>query len=171
MRDSKAPVDFANPEAIEAELIAAQVAVGTAAPKEKKEPKPRVIKVSFVADKDIVAGETVTFDYEIPKGDSIRGIVAGIALVDMTDDQLKIEYRNANSVHYKTVKAGKSDPSKSAARLDACKAEMEKRGIQPSARAAVPMDAAGVAALITTGKINIADLQALLDAATAAVTE
>ncbi len=164
MRQESTPVDFSNPEAIEAELAATAVEVGVATPKAKKEAKPRVIKVSFTADKDIAAGEVVTFDYAIPKADSGRGIVAGIPLVDMTDDQLKIEYRNANSVYYKTKKAGKTDPSHAEARLEACKAEMEKRGIQPNARASAPVDAARVAELIKSGDIKIEDLQALLDA-------
>lgn len=163
MPKDKEAVDFSNPEALEAELAAASVAT-TGAPKEKKAPKPRVIKVSFTADKPIAVGETVTFDFEIPKSAGIHGIVAGIPLADMTDDQLKIEYRNANSVYYKTKKAGKTDPSKALARLDACKAEMEARGIQPTARAAAPVDAKAIAAMIKNGTISVDELQALLNA-------
>jgi len=155
-------VDFNNPEDLASELAATNTASG--AVKEKKEPKPRVIKVSFTADRDIVAGEVVSFDYEVPKSAGIHGIVAGIALAEMTEDQLKIEYRNANSVYYKTKKAGKTDPSKAEARLNACKEEMEKRGIQPTARAATEVNAATVANLIKAGKISIEDLQALIDA-------
>lgn len=161
MSENENAVDFNNPEAIAAELAAAPVtAVKT---KVKKEAKPRVIKVSFTADKDIAAGETVEFQYEIPKSAISRGIVAGIPLEDMTDDQLKIEYRNANSVYYKTKKAGR-DASKAGTRLEAVKAEMEERGIQPTGRTSAPVNAASIAELIKSGQINIEELQALLNA-------
>lgn len=155
------PVDFNNPDSIAEELAATDVAAK--APKARKPAKPRIIKVSFVADKAYAEGETISFDYEVPKSESTRGIVAGIPLDEMTDDQLKIEYRNANSVYYKTKKAGK-DTTKSGARLDACKAEMEKRGIQPTSRASAAVDASTVAAMIKSGKISIDELQAMLDA-------
>lgn len=88
---------------------------------------------------------------------------AGIPLEEMTDDQLKIEYRNANSVAYKTKKAGR-DATKAEERLEHCKAEMEKRGIQPTARAAAKVDAATVANMIKSGALSVDDIQALLDA-------
>lgn len=159
-----APVDFNNPESVAAELAAAEAAA-PAATKEKKpkEKKPRVIKVSFTADHDIKAGETVEFDYTLPVGTGIRGAVVGIPLEDMTDDQLKIEYRNANSVHYKTKKAGR-DATKAAERLDRVKAEMAKRGIQPTSRTQATVDAKTVAELIKSGKISVDDIQAMLDA-------
>lgn len=159
-------VDFTNPEAVEAALAAANeqelTANTPAAPKVRKPAKPRVIKVTYVAEHDIKAGETIEFEYEVPKAER-RGQVAGIALEDMTDDQLKIEYRNANSVHYKTVKAGR-DATKAAERLERVKAEMEKRGIQPTARAAVSVTAESVAELIKAGKISVEELQKLLNA-------
>lgn len=159
-------VDFSNPEALEAELAAADAATPAGA-KEKKPAKPKMIKVSFVADKDYKAGETIEFDYEVPKGMSTRGAVAGIALVDMTDDQLKIEYRNANSVFYKAKKANKNPDTikKAEVRLEAVKAEMEKRGIQPTSRGAADVDAEGIAKLIMSGKVSVEDIQALLNAA------
>lgn len=161
MSTENTAVDFNNPEAIADELTAMEAAPATGK-KEKKPAKPRVIKVKFVADHDIQAGEEVTFDYEVPKSER-RGAVAGIALEEMTDDQLKIEYRNANSVYYKTNKAGR-DATKALERLDACKAEMEKRGIQPTARAgAAKIDATTVANLIKAGKLSAEDIQALLD--------
>lgn len=158
------PVDFENPESIAAELAAADAAP-TSTPKAKKEKKPRVIKVKWTADRDIKAGEEVEFEYELPAGQGTRGAVAGIPLPDMTDDQLKIEYRNANSVAYKTKKAGR-DTTKADARLDACKAEMEKRGIQPtSRRGATAVDAKAVASLIASGKLSVDDIQKFLDEA------
>ena len=156
-------VDFNNPEAIESELAAAETTdTGVKAAKEKKPAKPRVIKVSYTADRDIAAGETIEFEYEVPKAER-RGIVAGIPLEEMTDDQLKIEYRNANSVFYKTTKAGR-DATKAKERLDACKAEMDKRGIAPTGRSSAKLDAETIAAAIKSGKVSAADIQALLDA-------
>lgn len=156
-------VDFSNPEALAAELEAAET-TKTTGTKEKKPPKPRKIKVSYVADKDYLAGETIEFEYEIPKGMGTRGQLVGITLEEMTDEQLKIEYRNANSVHYKTKKAG-GDTTKAGARLEAVKAEMAKRGIQPTSRGSVTVTAASVAELIKTGAISVDDIQKFLDAA------
>lgn len=155
-------VDFTNPEAIAAELEAAEVETPKAT-KTRKPAKPRIIKVHYVADHDIKAGEEVVFDYEVPKA-ARRGAVAGIPVDQMTDDQLKIEYRNANSVYYKTNKAGR-DTTKAQERLDRCKAEMEKRGIQPTSRAGAQKVTADVVAnLIKSGKLSAEDIQKLLDA-------
>lgn len=165
--DKNAAVDFNNPESVAEALAAADAAElgAEGAPKAKKERKPagpKIIKVSFTADRDIAAGETIEFDYELPAS-ARRGAVVGIPLEEMTDDQLKIEYRNANSVHYKTKKAGR-DATKAAERLERVKAEMAKRGIQPTSRAAaVNVDANTVAELIKTGKISVEDIQKLLD--------
>lgn len=163
MSENTNPVDFTNPESIAEELEAAETASTATTPKAKKPAKPRIIKVHFTADHDIAAGETVEFEYEVPKSER-RGAVAGIPLEEMTDEQLKIEYRNANSVAYKTRKAGR-DATKAEARLDACKAEMEKRGIQPTARSTQKIDANTIATLIKTGQVSVEDIQALLDAA------
>jgi len=162
MSEQNTAVDFSNPAAIEEELAAATAEnpETTKAPKEKK---PRTIKVTYTADRDIKAGETIEFDYVLPKAER-RGQVVGIPLEEMTDDQLKIEYRNANSVHYKTVKAGR-DATKAKERLDACKAEMDKRGIAPTGRGGAKLDAETIAAAIKSGKVSAADIQALLDAA------
>lgn len=158
-------VDFSNPESLAAELAAATPADATpGTPKEKKPAKPRVLHITIVADKDYKVGDEITFDYEVPKGDGIRGQLTGVALEEMTDDQLKIEYRNANSVAYKTKKAG-HDTTKADARLEACKAEMEKRGIQPTSRGSAPVDATTVAQLIIGGKLSVEDIQKLLDEA------
>lgn len=158
-------VNFEDPDSVNAALAAtAEEELAGDAPKAKakKPAKPRVIKVTWVADRDIAAGETIEFDYEVPKA-ARRGAVAGIPLEEMNDDQLKIEYRNANSVHYKTVKAGR-DATKAAERLERVKAEMEKRGIQPTSRAHAPVTAETVAELIKSGKISVDELQSLLDA-------
>lgn len=162
MEENKNVVDFNNPDAIASELAAAE---SPKQPKPHKERKPRIVKVTFTADHDIKAGETVEFDYELPMA-AQRGIVAGIPLEEMTDEQLKIEYRNANSVHYKTVKAGRN-ADKAAARLEACKAEMSKRGIAPTGRGGAKLDAATIANAIKSGKVSAEDIQKLLDAAAA----
>ena len=158
-------VDFNNPESVadaiaEAEAQAAETATSEKAAKPKK---PKTVKVSWTADRDIKAGETVEFEYELPVSAGKRGIVAGIPLDEMTEEQLKIEYRNANSVFYKQTKAGK-DTTKSKERLDAVLAKMEEKGIKPTGRAAAaPVTAASIAALIKAGKISAEEIQSLLD--------
>ena len=78
----------------------------------------------------------------------------------MTADQLKIEYRNANSVYYKTTKAGR-DATKAGERLERVKAAMEAAGIQPTARTTT-VDANTIN-LIKSGKVSIDDIQTFLD--------
>lgn len=161
-KEKKTAVDFSNPEALAEELAAIDVKP-TAKAKAKKPAKPRVIKVTYVADKDYKAGDTIEFDYEVPKAKR-RGAVAGIPVTEMTDDQLKIEYRNANSVLYKTTKAGR-DTTKAQARVDAVVAIMDEKGIRPTARgaAAQKVDATTIANLIKAGTISVEDIQKLLD--------
>ena len=86
-----------------------------------------------------------TFEVEAPaKEKKPRGQLAGIALEDMTDDQLKREIINANSVLYKAKQRGAADEVIAAnqARVDAAKAERAKR--HPVAEAE-PIEADGVA--------------------------
>ena len=71
-----------------------------------------------------------TFEVEAPAPEKKpRGQLAGIALEDMTDDQLKREIINANSVLYKAKQRGASEDviAKNQARVDAAKAEKAKR--------------------------------------------
>lgn len=71
-----------------------------------------------------------TYEIEAPaKVKKPRGQLAGIALEDMTDDQLKREIINAGSVLYKAKQRGAADEVIAAnqARLDAAKAEKAKR--------------------------------------------
>ena len=157
--DATAPIDFSDPDSIANELAAAAAPAATT--KEANAKKPKVIKVTYTATEDSAAGTTITFDYEMPVGTGTRGMVSGIALVDMTDDELKIEHRNANSVFYKQQKAAK-DTTKSGERLEKVKAEMAKRGITPSSRGTANVDANTVAALIKAGKIDLEDLNKLL---------
>ena len=153
-------VDFSNPEALAAELDAMEAGKATEAkaPKEKKERKPK-----------IVTCPNCGHEFELPKSASNRGAVAGIPVKEMTEEQLKIEYRNASSVLYKTqkaVKEGKAvrDGSLEAAqeRVDRVKAEMDVKGIAPTSRAA-KVDAATVAKMIAAGTISVEDIQKMLD--------
>lgn len=77
-----------------------------------------------------------------------RGQLAGIAIEDMTDAQLKTELINANSVLYKAKQRGASEETiaKNQARVDAGNAEKEKRaGTKAAAVAtAVPTVAAAL---------------------------
>ena len=77
-----------------------------------------------------------------------RGQLAGIALEDMTDDQLKREIINAGSVLYKAKQRGASEEIINAnqARLDAAKAEKAKRApvLVAEAVEAIPEDAEAV---------------------------
>lgn len=161
-------VDFNNPDELEKELAAANEAAETeadASAKTRKPKGPKVIKVTFTADHDIKAGETITFDYEVPVSARRVGVNTGIAIEDMNEAQLKIEYRNANSVLYKTKKAGR-DATKAQERVDAVLAAMEAKGIKPGTRVATatqPLDAAGIANLIKSGKVSVEDIQKLLD--------
>lgn len=67
--------------------------------------------------------------FEVVKEKKPRGQLAGIALEDMTDEQLKREIINAGSVLYKAKQRGASDEviADKQARLDAAKAEKAKR--------------------------------------------
>lgn len=58
-----------------------------------------------------------------------RGVLAGIAVSEMTDDQLKIELRNANSVLYKAKKRGADAEliTKHEQRVETVKAEIAAR--------------------------------------------
>lgn len=153
-------VDFSNPEALAAELDAMEAAqVEEKAPKAKKVKKPKMVTCPH-------CGET----FELPKSATNRGAVAGIPVEEMTEEQLKIEYRNASSVLYKTTKAAKEGKKvreggleAAQERVDKVKAEMDKKGIAPSTRAAQKVDAGTVAKLIADGKISVDDIQAMLD--------
>ena len=151
----KEAVDFNNPEAL-AEDLAGLVAeaAGEKAPKAKKVAKPKTVTCLNCG--------TI---FEVPKSISSRGVVSGLALEEMNEDQLKIEYRNANSVAYKTKKNPNAKPEsieKTEARLAAVKAEMDKKGIAPTGRSK-DVTAATIAELIKSGKISLEDLQAQLD--------
>lgn len=70
-----------------------------------------------------------TYEVEVPEMPKRRGQLFGIALSEMTDEQLKREIINANSVLYKAKQRGASEETIAAnqARVDAAKAEKAKR--------------------------------------------
>ena len=70
-----------------------------------------------------------TYLVEVPVPEKRRGQLYGIALEDMTDEQLKREIINAGSVLYKAKQRGAAEEiiAKNQARLDAAKAEKAKR--------------------------------------------
>lgn len=88
------------------------------------------------------AGDTFTIEVEVPAAEKKpRGQLAGIALVDMTDEQLKRELINAKSVLYKAKQRGASDETiaQNQARVDAAEAEKAKRqGIKAAAPSETP---------------------------------
>ena len=77
------------------------------------------------------------FEVEVPAVEKRRGQLYGIALEDMTDEQLKREIINANSVLYKAKQRGAAEETIAAnqARLDAAKAEKAKRNPAPAEEA------------------------------------
>lgn len=85
-----------------------------------------------------------TYEVEVPVGEKRRGQLFGIALADMTDEQLKREIINANSVLYKAKQRGASPETIAAnqARVDAAKAEKAKRNPVVETE---PVEAEGVA--------------------------
>jgi hypothetical protein len=90
----------------------------------------KVFTVEYEIPKGAKPGDIVTIEVELPTPQKKqRGQLAGIALVDMTDEQLKRELINANSVLYKAKQRGASEETIAAnqARVDAANAEKAKR--------------------------------------------
>lgn len=104
----------------------------------------KTITVEVEAPKNLEAGEKFSIEVELPTPEKKqRGQLAGIALVDMTDEQLKRELINANSVLYKAKQRGASEETIAAnqARVDAANAEKAKRaGTKPTETAPVEGD-------------------------------
>ena len=102
--------------------------------------------VEVTVPEGLKAGDSFTVEVEAPTPEKKpRGQLAGIALEDMTDEQLKREIVNANSVLYKAKQRGASEETIAAnqARVDAAKAEKEKRAAtQATATQATAVEAA-----------------------------
>lgn len=102
-------------------------------------------EVEVTVPEGLSAGDKFTTEVEVPTPEKKpRGQLAGIALEDMTDEQLKRELINANSVLYKAKQRGASEETIAAnqARVDAAKAEKAKRAGTPAESEAPNVEAA-----------------------------
>ena len=102
-------------------------------------------EVGVTVPEGLSAGDKFTVEVEAPTPEKKpRGQLAGIALEDMTDEQLKRELINANSVLYKAKQRGASEETIAAnqARVDAAKAEKAKRAGTPAESEAPNVEAA-----------------------------
>lgn len=91
----------------------------------------KTFEVEVTVPEGKVAGDTFTIEVEAPAAEpKKRGQLNGIALEDMTDEQLKVELINSKSVLYKATKRGADADTiaKNQARVDAATAEKAKRG-------------------------------------------
>ena len=102
-------------------------------------------EVEVTVPEGLSAGDKFTIEVEAPTPEKKpRGQLAGIALEDMTDEQLKRELINANSVLYKAKQRGAAEETIAAnqARVDAAKAEKAKRAGTPAEIEAPNVEAA-----------------------------
>lgn len=105
----------------------------------------KTFEVEVTVPEGLSAGDKFTIEVEAPVAEKKpRGQLAGIALEDMTDEQLKRELINANSVLYKAKQRGASEETIAAnqARVDAAKAEKDKRTGTPAESEAPNVEAA-----------------------------
>ena len=105
----------------------------------------KTFEVEVTVPEGMSAGDKFTIEVEAPIPEKKpRGQLAGIALEDMTDEQLKREIINANSVLYKAKQRGASEETIAAnqARVDAAKAETAKRAGTPAESEAPNVEAA-----------------------------
>lgn len=90
----------------------------------------RKFEVEVEVPEGLTAGDKFLLNVEVPAQErKPRGQLAGLAVEQMTDDQLKREIINAGSVLYKAKQRG-ANPEIIAAnqtRLDAAKAEKDRR--------------------------------------------
>lgn len=93
-------------------------------------PKSFIIEVTVPAG--LMEGDKFQVEVALPeKVKKSRGMLAGVTVEEMTEEQLKRELINANSVLYKAKQRGASEAIINAnqARVDAVKAERTKRGL------------------------------------------
>lgn len=105
----------------------------------------KTFEIEVTVPEGMTAGDTFTIEVEAPVADKKpRGQLAGIALEDMTDEQLKRELINANSVLYKAKQRGAGEDTIAAneARVEAAKAEKAKRSGTPAESEAPNVEAA-----------------------------
>lgn len=90
----------------------------------------KTIEVEVIVPEGLKEGDTFMLEVELPeKVKKPRGQLVGIAITDMTDEQLKREIINANSALYKAKQRNASEEVINAnqARVDAARAEQAKR--------------------------------------------
>ena len=105
----------------------------------------KTFEVEVTVPEGMSTGDKFTIEVEAPVAEKKpRGQLAGIALEDMTDEQLKRELINANSVLYKAKQRGASEETIAVnqARVDAAKAEKAKRTGTPAEGEAPNVEAA-----------------------------
>lgn len=98
--------------------------------------------VDVTVPEGLTAGDTFKVEVELPeKTKKPRGMLAGLSLEEMSDEQVKRELINANSVLYKAKQRGASDEVIAAnqARVDAAKEERAKRGLDTKKLVATPV--------------------------------
>lgn len=109
----------------------------------------KTFEVEVTVPAGLKEGDVFKVQVEVPTVEKKpRGQLAGIPLEEMTDEQLKREIINANSVLYKAKQRGASDEiiEKNQARVEAAKAEQAKR--RPVVATAVATEAPEVAAAL-----------------------
>lgn len=90
----------------------------------------KAVTLELTVPEGLVAGDVFTVEVELPTPEKKqRGQLAGISLEEMTDEQLKRELINANSVLYKAKQRGAAPETIAVneARVEAAKAEKAKR--------------------------------------------
>ena len=108
----------------------------------------KVFEVEVTVPEGLKEGDVFKVQVEVPVSEKkARGQLAGIALEDMTDEQLKREIINANSVLYKAKQRGAAEETIAInqARVDAAKAEQAKR---QGTKAPADVEAANVEAAL-----------------------
>lgn len=122
----------------------------------------KTFEVEVTVPEGLSAGDKFTIEVEAPTPvKKPRGQLAGIALEDMTDEQLKRELINANSVLYKAKQRGASEETIAAnqARVDAAKAEKAKRAGTPTESEAPNVEAAMEGSTDTEGEDGVYDTE------------
>lgn len=90
----------------------------------------KTFEIEVTVPEGMNPGDTFIIEVEAPTSEKKpRGQLAGIALEDMSDEQLKRELINSGSVLYKAIQRGAAEETIAAntARVDAAKAEKAKR--------------------------------------------
>ena len=118
--------------------------------------------VEVIVPEGLKAGDKFTVEVEMPVAEKkARGQLAGLTLDQMSDEQLKRELINANSVLYKAQQRGASAETISAnqARVDAAKAEKAKRAPVVVAATATPNVAAAMDDTAPAGEATPVDTE------------